>query len=721
MKRSIWTAALLTAAILLTGYAARATDFIWDAGGSGNWTTATNWDKDSGDPNGTNDTATIVEAGTYIVTLDANRVIGGFTLNSANAAVDTGANTLTTRGLPSTTIPAVFSHISGSLDGTFAFFFADVNLNDATSATGATFLFSSPAGSGSDNAPSTINFGPAGQIAANQTLHINDNGIVKRNIHVTTSHDVVNNGTIIMETNGEVVTADNTDTVRYNITTATGGTLTNKNLMSMQSSSTNNARAELNANFINDTGATFTGTNPTDGTGRIEFTRAGATHENRGSFTVSSGQFFVRGGGTTFTQSGTGASLDMARFTFGTNDSSANTFTINGGTIDGLYEFQKANVTLASGVTSNTSATFRFVESADTTNVNTLTLGSGQLDANQTVEVINPLGGTRRQLTLNMSSFTNNGTINVFAAGQAGIVNPDDVYFKVTNTLTNNGTLALETGTSTFATPAAVFLQTALVNQSAGIVTVKVNTAAGEQAGDINFGTAGAAHSNSGTITLQTAGRRLVVTGSSLTNNSDGTIEGTGTLDVSALTSGGALVNNGTLSPGLSPGILTVNGNYTQGSTGTLLIEIVGNGGVAGTDFDQLIVTGDASLDGTLQIDILGSYEPDPFDSFLIFSAAGVTGSFSNLTGNLVYAYRGGDLAGTFQVTIDEINGIVTLGSFVNIPEPASAVLLGLAGLVLLHRRRGLGRGAGSRDCSRNGTGTLFGSGSSPCCRMLGD
>ena len=39
-------------------------------------------------------------------------------------------------------------------------------------------------------------------------------------------------------------------------------------------------------------------------------------------------------------------------------------------------------------------------------------------------------------------------------------------------------------------------------------------------------------------------------------------------------TVGGNLVNNGTVSPGDSPGTLTVNGNYTQNASGNLIIEI---------------------------------------------------------------------------------------------------------------------------------------------------
>lgn len=53
---------------------------------------------------------------------------------------------------------------------------------------------------------------------------------------------------------------------------------------------------------------------------------------------------------------------------------------------------------------------------------------------------------------------------------------------------------------------------------------------------------------------------------------SNGVIQGNGTLDIDAASQ---LVNNdGTISPGLSPGTLTINGDYEQQSGGRLVMEI---------------------------------------------------------------------------------------------------------------------------------------------------
>jgi hypothetical protein len=73
---------------------------------------------------------------------------------------------------------------------------------------------------------------------------------------------------------------------------------------------------------------------------------------------------------------------------------------------------------------------------------------------------------------------------------------------------------------------------------------------------------------------------------------------------------GGELIGKGFLNgnridtektkPGKSPGILTVNGFYDLTETGTLEIEVFGT--EAGTEYDQLIVNGTATLAGTLRI-----------------------------------------------------------------------------------------------------------------------
>ncbi|MBZ0067781.1 MAG: PEP-CTERM sorting domain-containing protein, partial [Thiobacillus sp.] len=115
----------------------------------------------------------------------------------------------------------------------------------------------------------------------------------------------------------------------------------------------------------------------------------------------------------------------------------------------------------------------------------------------------------------------------------------------------------------------------------------------------------------------------------------------------------GNLTNNGgILAPGASPGTTMVQGDYTQGATGTLSIELGGTG--AGL-FDVLAVSGTATLAGTLDAVFWNGFNATAGDSFDIVSATNLLGGFDTLnlatlgTGliwNVAYLYDQ-DVAGT--------------------------------------------------------------------------
>lgn len=89
------------------------------------------------------------------------------------------------------------------------------------------------------------------------------------------------------------------------------------------------------------------------------------------------------------------------------------------------------------------------------------------------------------------------------------------------------------------------------------------------------------------------------------------------------------LTNAGTVSPGSSPGTITIDGDYTQESSGTLSIELGGT--TPDIEHDQLIVTGNAILDGTLQVNLIEPYTPVLGDTFTILTYGSYTGSFNSL------------------------------------------------------------------------------------------
>ncbi|MGE0758449.1 MAG: LamG-like jellyroll fold domain-containing protein, partial [Pirellulaceae bacterium] len=85
-----------------------------------------------------------------------------------------------------------------------------------------------------------------------------------------------------------------------------------------------------------------------------------------------------------------------------------------------------------------------------------------------------------------------------------------------------------------------------------------------------------------------------------------------------------------TLSPGNSPELLDITGNYVQGPDATLLLELAGRDPDV-PQFDRLRVTGTASLAGTLRVELLNEFEPTPGDTFPVVSSALRSGQFDQL------------------------------------------------------------------------------------------
>lgn len=107
----------------------------------------------------------------------------------------------------------------------------------------------------------------------------------------------------------------------------------------------------------------------------------------------------------------------------------------------------------------------------------------------------------------------------------------------------------------------------------------------------------------------------------------------------------GAVTNNGTVSPGLSPGILAISGSYVQTSTGTYAAEVLANGTstvVAGIDFDRIAVSGapgTATLAGTLAVTRNSNLYVAGTTFDIITTTGGITGNFATVTGTNISAF----------------------------------------------------------------------------------
>jgi len=215
--------------------------------------------------------------------------------------------------------------------------------------------------------------------------------------------------------------------------------------------------------------------------------------------------------------------------------------------------------------------------------------------------------------------FTNNIDIVKPAGGSRRIDNG--------TTLNNNGTLTQQGGGSI-----AISTNSILNNNSSGVISLEVGNSSLSASGTVpntinNFGTIqsnvtgssatiSAQLTNSGELNIVQNGLTFIGAGT-LTNTASGIIKGNGTLTLT--TDPADFVNDGTISPGASPGTLTIVNEYNSSGSSTLQFEL--NGTDQGIDYDLLVVDGDANLDGNIEV-ILG-FTPSVMDEFIVLTTIG--------------------------------------------------------------------------------------------------
>ena len=233
---------------------------------------------------------------------------------------------------------------------------------------------------------------------------------------------------------------------------------------------------------------------------------------------------------------------------------------------------------------------------------------------------------------------------------------------------------------------------------------------------DVNQSYTGATTLNAGTLTLTGSGSigssSVITVGSGATLDVSGktsgwtvgasqTLKGTGTVDANtSSTAGGSdgtkytVTIAGTHAPGNSPGLQTIDGNLTYGSTSIFSWELGGNTVTQGTSpdytYDQVSVTGALSVESGAKFNIL-------------LNSSGSTVDFTNgfwSTPQSWSVFLGKTFSGFALNSISSdtaSHSYTTYGSFsisgsnltwTPVPEPSSALAGLLLGAGLLRRRR---------------------------------
>jgi autotransporter-associated beta strand protein len=180
-------------------------------------------------------------------------------------------------------------------------------------------------------------------------------------------------------------------------------------------------------------------------------------------------------------------------------------------------------------------------------------------------------------------------------------------------------------------------------------------------------------------------GGMLKVDGSITSNtfvHSGGTLAGTGTVHSDVAN------NGGTVSPGDSPGTLTITGGYSQQASATLMIDIAGS---SLGQYSVLNVFGNASLRGFLDPVLLNGFIPTVGEQFIFLKYGSFFGSFSSIQNQ---TFNGG--TEHWDITYGSTSAILVAeaGPATNTPDSGSTMpllTLSFVGLVML-RRQWLGK-----------------------------
>ncbi|MEA2238059.1 MAG: fibronectin-binding autotransporter adhesin [Thermoanaerobaculia bacterium] len=434
---------------------------------------------------------------------------------------------------------------------------------------------------------------------------------------------------------GRTLQNDGTLNVNGNITgsgtIANNGTLNALGIRTISAPLNNSGQLIANSVLSLSGGGTHSGTFTASGAGSV-IAFSGGVHTISGPLT-GTGTFGFSGGTETVNGAWTGMNINVAGGSVALNTSGTiPALNLSGGTLGGSGNVTVTGPSTWSGGTIGGSGALTFANGATVAMPGTsaATLSRPLLN-NGTINYTAALSA----MLIDNVPVTNNGTFDIQSSQGIMVTGGTPPFI-------NNGTLKKSSG--------AGLVQFAAPLANAGLVQVG--------AGTLNF--SGTYAQSGGTTdvlpgaTLQTA--TLSLNGGSLTGN--GTIAGNVNSDA-------------VVAPGASPGTLTINGDYVQASNAALDIQIAGT--APGTQYDRLLVSGNVTLDGALNVSMISGFVPASGNAFqvLTFGARPGSTNFAAING---LNYGSGNLVSTFGTNdLQLIANFVQADLAVSVSAPASA------------------------------------------------
>ncbi|HOW97122.1 MAG TPA: hypothetical protein P5567_13675 [Kiritimatiellia bacterium] len=350
-------------------------------------------------------------------------------------------------------------------------------------------------------------------------------------------------------------------------------------------------RSEIRVYFRNEDGGLIGSTSSTGLAFGASFSAAGTGAISTGTVSVTAGNGSMGGA-----LGGPGVLRLAGGFLSVTGASQIGCFALAGGTLTGA-EVLTVTQSLAWTAGVMTGAC-RMVLSPGTTNTI-----SGTATPNKHLGAALENHGRLRQFDTGSGSFYVNRGGVLDNRGIYQIEDDSDITFNVARGVVTNAGWFLKTDGAGISQ-----VQPPFVNATGGVLASRSGclmlSVLGMQDGILDAGTG---------ATIQVSG--------GFTNN--GVMRGAGSISLGTAT----VLNRGTAAPGSSVGRLTITGHFAQASSGVLEVELGGT--TPGSGHDQLVVTGNAAVDGTLRVTLDGGYFPAEGSIFAFMVHGARSGSFT--------------------------------------------------------------------------------------------